>query len=329
MRVTVLISLMIILIPLSSGAITRGEVVSAATNEASRSYSSASSGFALYNNYFHPNYRVGSNCPDHSTLPECNYDVSGGDTTYGSCSWTGAPYCYGGNYMGSECQNRISAGYAIGAHACHYNFYQGDINDWAAGVDCAAFVCTCLGLGTDISTSCLSSYCQSIDWGDLQPGDLILNPGSHVVMFIEWVDQEQGLMKIAETNGTLNEVEIRNINKSNYKDSYTPYKPNCIAGDPAAKVAGFKAAVDGGVVRLKWKTECERDTKCFWIEKARSKDGPWEKVTGEIEAKGTDTEGASYEVVDSGYSGGLVYYRLMEREVGYRVLVDRIEVCRN
>jgi len=322
----IMMVLMILLVPLSVEAITRGEVDTTATNEANRTYYSAPSGLDLYNNYFHPNYSVSSDCPDHSTLPECNYIDT---TTYFPCSWTGAPYCYGGNYMGDACQNRISSGYAI-AHTCHYDYYfPDDINNWAAGIDCAAFVCECLGLGTDISTSDLPSNCQEITWGELQKGDLIINPGSHVLMFIEWVDQNTGLMKVAETSGALNEVEIRSVQKSFYESSYTPYKPDCLAGDPAAKVAGFKVEVDGGVVRLKWKTECERDTRCFWIERALSKEGPWEKVTGEIEAKGTDTEGASYEVVDSGYSDGLVYYRLMEREVGYRVLVDRIEVCRN
>jgi len=238
--------------------------------------------------------------------------------------------------MGDACQNRISSGYAIGAHACHYdNYYPDDINNWAAGIDCAAFVCKCLGLGTDISTSDLPSNCQEITWDELQKGDLIINPGNHVIMFISWKDETNGNMEVVEAvnispNSThYDKVVKHELNKSDLEISYTPYKPDCIAGDPAAKVAGFKVEVDGGVVRLKWKTECERDTRCFWIERALSKEGPWEKVTEEIEAKGSDTEGASYEVVDSGYSGGLVYYRLMEREVGYRVLVDRIEVCRN
>lgn len=80
------------------------------------------------------------------------------------------------------------------------------------------------------------------------------------------------------------------------------------------------------MLHLRWKTECERDTKCFWVERAPSKDGPWEKITQEIPSKGTNTSGAKYDVVDEGYGGGRMFYRLMEREVGYRVLVDRIEI---
>ena len=327
MKNFLLIILMILLIPFRLNAITRDEAVSAAEAEANKTYSSAQFGEALFNNVFHPKYRFEGTCADHSTLPECSYKISGNDTTVYTFSWTGAPYCYGGNYMGDDCQNHISSGYAVGAHKCHYDHYSGeDINDWAAGIDCSAFVCTCLGLGTDTKSSELPSKCTEINWGDLQPGDLIINPGSHVVMFIGWIDQEQGSMYIAEAKGSLGEVEEHSSKKKDYEDNgYHPYKPNCIAGEPAAKVAGFKVEVEGGVVHLSWKTECERDTGCFWIERATSKNGPWERITDDIPSKGSSTSGAKYEVVDEGYGGGRVFYRLMEREVGYRVLVDRVE----
>ena len=325
------ILLLVLLVPLRLAALTRDEVVSAAKSEAGRTYDSATSNELLLSNYFHENYGSGGDCPGCSTLPECSYAIGDTDTTVHKCSWSGAPYCFGGNIMGDNCQSLISDGYALGAHRCHYNNYGENINSWAAGIDCAAFVGECLRIGTNISTSDLPSHCQQIQWDDLQPGDLIIDPGNHVLMFIAWVNQATGDMTVAEavtwsSNYHYDKVVKHEVNKRGYS-SYSPYKPNCIAGGLAARVAGFRVEVEGGLVHLSWKTECERDTDCFWIERSFSEDGPWERITGEISAKGTSTSGAKYEVVDESYGGGRAFYRLMERETGYRILVNRIEVC--
>ena len=139
MKNFLLIILMILLIPFRLNAITRNEAVSAAEGEANKTYNSAQSGEALFNNLFHPNYRVGDDCEKKSTVPGWDWHTvpnSHGalDTVVSTNSWQGAPYCYGGNTMGNDCQALLNLGYGAGAHQCHYNVYGENINNWAAGM---------------------------------------------------------------------------------------------------------------------------------------------------------------------------------------------------
>jgi hypothetical protein len=107
---------------------------------------------------------------------------------------------------------------------------------------------------------------------------------------------------------------------------FKPYTPNCISGDPAASLAGFKVESAGGAPMLIWETECERNTRAFWVERASNPDGVWEKVTESIPGRGTNTTGAEYRVADPTYPRGKVLYRLIEQEIGWRVIVKGVVV---
>ncbi len=304
-----------------SAAITRQDVIAAAILEAHRSYSSADTGTQeIINNVYHPNYLKGG-CSGHCIeriYQEWNYPQS--------YSWHGAPYCYGGNSMGDDCQTKIIQGYGVGADICNY-YANGNItSSWAAGLDCSHFACQCLGIDYCTSSQ-LPNQCYEIGWDALQPGDLLIKQG-HVMIFLQWNDSYQNAYTVihASHDGNprsgrvwIDETRIKTVDE-NY---YTPYTPKCISGDPAASLAGFKVENNNGIPLLIWETECERDTRAFWVERSFSSDGPWEKITESIPQKGSNITGAEYRVVDQTYPGGRVFYRLMEQETGWRVIAKR------
>lgn len=226
--------------------------------------------------------------------------------------------------MGATCQSFISAGNAVGATDCQY-FALGETNSWAAGIDCSHFVCTCLEMPF-ANTSTLPSQCKLINWDDLRKGDLLIWPGHHVMMFKEWEGSDKSYYTVIHASmgaKRVREQPGRNRNDDQL-DGYSPYTPNVIAGDPAAALVGFRAVLVDGVARLIWETECERETRAFWVERASSTDGPWEMIAEPVVAKGSASAGASYAIVDATCSGGEIYYCLVEQEIGWRTVVKAV-----
>ncbi len=67
------------------------------------------------------------------------------------------------------------------------------VSRFAAGVDCSGFVSRCLRLSRPYSTRELSALCAPIKWEELKTGDIILSPGVHVLMFIQWTDEKKNI----------------------------------------------------------------------------------------------------------------------------------------
>jgi hypothetical protein len=337
MKVTVVkwIALVICGVPTLLVAITRDEVISAADSEASYSYSSCSATdtIGIMGNVYHQNYLDANECCG-CTPTACiliNEWPFGTDGWPLQHTWSGACYCYGGNTMGSNCQGKIDEDCGVGATSCQWSANGKNTESWAAGIDCSHFVCQCLGISY-ANTSNLPSVCDEINWDNLQKGDLLINPGSHVMMFKEWDGPDKSNYTVIHSS--MGGVSIganrvwEQTGRSKFVDdlNYTPYAPNCISGDPAASVVGFRAELSNGIATLSWKTECERDTRDFWVERSPSRNGPWTRISELIPGRGTDTEGAEYRINDPMYSGGMVFYRLIEREIRWREIVKRIAV---
>jgi hypothetical protein len=69
------------------------------------------------------------------------------------------------------------------------------------GVDCSGFVSRCWSLGRKQSTSTLPSICKLLaSPAELLPGDILNQPGGHVVLFAGWLDERR-------TRGSFYEAE--------------------------------------------------------------------------------------------------------------------------
>jgi len=305
--------------------------MNAATQEAGRSYSSADAGTAaIENNVFHPYYTEAAyccGCEDVCILFE-EWPL---DPQYRPLKheWSGAPYCYGGSRMGETCQSRITSGYGVGADRCQYNAI-GPTDGWAAGIDCSHFVCKCLGMSFN-DTGNLPSQCNQINWDDLQQGDLLIWPGQHVMIFKQWDDSGRTNYTVVhashDSDDRSGRVWVQGLrSRSADAINYVPYTPKCISGDPSASLAGFEVEDSGGAPLLIWETECERNTRAFWIERSSSSEGTFEKVTELIPARGMSSKGAEYRAIDTTHPGGRVYYRLIEQEIGWRVIIKAVVV---
>ncbi len=61
------------------------------------------------------------------------------------------------------------------------------VSRFAGGIDCSGFVSRCWRLDRPYSTRELPALCNPLpSWDDLQPGDILIIPGQHVLMFISW-----------------------------------------------------------------------------------------------------------------------------------------------
>lgn len=61
------------------------------------------------------------------------------------------------------------------------------VSRFAAGIDCSGFISRCWRLDRPYSTRELPKLCNPLfSWEELQPGDILIIPGQHVLMFIAW-----------------------------------------------------------------------------------------------------------------------------------------------
>ena len=77
---------------------------------------------------------------------------------------------------------------------------------------------------------------------------------------------------------------------------------------------------------IRWSTETEVDTAGFYLNRAASPDGPFERVSSTLIAgAGDPLAGADYEFFDDGVEAGRRYYYQLE-EVEYNGNVNRTEL---
>jgi hypothetical protein len=78
-------------------------------------------------------------------------------------------------------------------------------------------------------------------------------------------------------------------------------------------LSSFEAIPGSGKVTLQWTTESEVDNAGFNLYRAEAPDGPYVKINSAlIPAKGSATQGTTYEYVDSGLKNRTTYYYKLE-----------------
>lgn len=118
----------------------------------------------------------------------------------------GVPYCWGCHGSLNQFLANMANGMLAG-NVCTHNNPRPD----TAGVDCSAFVSAAWGLSTHFTTAAIPGISQQLEnaW-DLQPGDALNKPGSHVMLFLRFTPDRKAEVMESSTGGCNGKV-CRNV----------------------------------------------------------------------------------------------------------------------
>jgi hypothetical protein len=118
----------------------------------------------------------------------------------------GVPYCWGCHGSLAHFQASVARGMMAG-NVCTHNEPRGDV----VGVDCSAFVSAAWGLANHFTTAAIPAITTRLSnaW-DLQPGDALNKPGSHVMLFLRFTADRMVEVMESSTGGCNGRV-CRNI----------------------------------------------------------------------------------------------------------------------
>lgn len=115
----------------------------------------------------------------------------------------GIPYKWGGFDDPASFADAVAQGMAAGDVSTPAKRIADNdgVSRFATGLDCSGFVSRCLRLPTVHDTAALPALCDLIAPHQLQPGDLLNVPRSHVVLVAGWMDAERTWIYYYETGG--------------------------------------------------------------------------------------------------------------------------------
>lgn len=147
-----------------------------------------------------------------------------------NCGWwlpnnvnQGIPY----NWGGSSAIEEFDAGIAAGKYAGNVpDTRDNGVSKYCIGVDCSGLVTICWGLTKKQSTRSLTNITSPLDSIDLLlPGDLLLLPGSHVMIFKEFLDNSKSKAQIIDATRATGKVSLRTVDISKLIDNgYQGYR---------------------------------------------------------------------------------------------------------
>jgi len=145
----------------------------------------------------------------------------------------GIPYCWGCHGALGKIRDKINRGMLAG-NVCTRNAPRTDV----VGVDCSAFVSAAWGLATHFTTMAIPAITHRLEnpW-DLQPGDALNKPGSHVMLFMRFTpDRKVEVMEASP--GACNGRVCRNVYPlaSVLARGYAPVRYRALANEAVAKV---------------------------------------------------------------------------------------------
>ncbi len=116
------------------------------------------------------------------------------------------PYKWGGFDTPRSFVRRLSQESTVyaGDYASAAKIAGGDeaVSRYAAGIDCSGFISRCWRLERPHSTRELGALCDALpSEQEMRPGDIMLCPGVHVVMFLRWVDESKTRFLAIEAGG--------------------------------------------------------------------------------------------------------------------------------
>jgi len=143
------------------------------------------------------------------------------------------PYCWGCHGSLAQIRDKIEHG-TLAGNVCTRNAPRTDV----IGVDCSAFVSATWGLATHFTTAAIPSITRRLEnaW-DLQPGDALNKPGSHVQLFLRFTaDRKVEVMEASP--GACNGRVCRNVYplSSLLARGYAPVRYRSLANEAVARV---------------------------------------------------------------------------------------------
>jgi hypothetical protein len=139
---------------------------------------------------------------------------------------TGVPYNWGGADSPEIFDQKLSKGLAAGAHS------RNGILSCSAGIDCSGFVSFCWGLHSHAySTRTLRQIAgkPKYNWfTDMKPGDALVKPGSHVILFDSY--NPDGTLNIFEASGSAARVIYHRTTWSRFR-GYYPLQYKAVADE--------------------------------------------------------------------------------------------------
>ena len=109
--------------------------------------------------------------------------------------------------------------------------------------DCSGYVSMAWVLGNSETTSSLPNKCMKISKSDLQSGDILLNPGSHTLIFDKWTDSSKtNYWSYEQHPSETHYASIPYPYWSNYDpSSYFPCRYNGVSATQGELELGFNA----------------------------------------------------------------------------------------
>lgn len=146
----------------------------------------------------------------------------------------GVPYCWGCHGALAQIRFKLERG-ALAGNVCTRNAPRFD----TVGVDCSAFVSAAWGLATHFTTAAIPAIARELSnpW-DLQPGDALDKPGSHVVLFLRFTpDRKAEVMEASP--GACNGRVCRNVYPLSVllARGFRPVRFRALANEPVASAA--------------------------------------------------------------------------------------------
>ena len=134
-------------------------------------------------------------------------------STIGSTAWwkvgtnESMPYKWGGFDTPEQFTARLANDDTVyaGDYASATKIAGGDdsVSTYAAGIDCSGYVSRCWLLERPYSTRELAGLCTALpDFSELQPGDILLRKGVHVLLFYKWANAEHSAVYVFESTRT-------------------------------------------------------------------------------------------------------------------------------
>lgn len=85
----------------------------------------------------------------------------------------------------------------------------------SVGVDCSGLLTICWGLPKKIATRDIPKYAKKLDsLEEIRQGDVFAKVGSHVMFFLEFLDEEKERVKIVDSTRSTGKVSVREVKVS-------------------------------------------------------------------------------------------------------------------
>lgn len=149
-----------------------------------------------------------------------------------NCGWwitdqvnQGIPYNWGGLSTIEEFDTGINLGkFAGNVPDCRDN----GSSKHCVGVDCSGLVTICWDLTERVYTKSITNIATILDSIEsLMQGDVILLPGSHVMIFINFINEEKTIAQIVDASRSTGRVQLRTVNLTDLmKIGYKGYRKN-------------------------------------------------------------------------------------------------------